>query len=800
MRKRLVRAALVLALVTPPFASATRPIPTDDAAAETQDPVWSLVPPPEPRIGHSLVHDPVRNRVILFGGNIMGEVWALSLGASPRWRQILTEGTPQGTRSRHTAIYDPVGDRMIVYGGNDNTSNYPVGSIWALPLSGEPVWSEISPAGVPPEERENHCAVYDAAAHRMLVLGGTGSSGDLPDSWALSLDPTPAWTQIPAVGDGPRGAITGCFVDSARNRVIAIPAQFELYRIYQLSLSDPPAWSDLSTTTPGPAALRDYSLTYDPSGDRAIVFGGEYGGFRDQTWELSFSAGNEWRQMEPSGPAPPPQSRHRAVVDPAGARMVIFGGQTSDGRHNDVRALSLHSPPAWSVLVPEDLPPSARSWASAVHDANHDRALVFGGFSGDSWCCDDTWSFRAGDTGDWIELLAGGSLPPLRYQHTAIYDPLRDRMIVHGGRAGPALSDVWELSLTGDPVWTELSPQGTPAAARYGHSAIYDPPRDRMIVFAGVNGSTFGDDNEVWALALSGTPAWTRILTQGPLPYPRDFHTAIYDPAGDRMIVFGGQYGILLNDVWALSLGDTPTWTDLSPASTAPAPAARKEHSAVYDPDRQRMIILGGLGMNNVLLDDVWAFSLAAPEGWTRLSTRGFPPGPMSRHQAVYDPSRHRMGVFMESQREIQTWLRTWQLSFGQEAAPDPDCSQATALPSRLWPPDHRLVPVTIQGVTAPDPGPLTITVTDVTQDEAPDDRGDGGASPDAVILDGAVQVRAERSATGNGRVYVVGFRASTEGGGSCQGSVVVCVPHNRDGNEWSTGDCEDDGLRFSSR
>ncbi len=104
-----------------------------------------------------------------------------------------------------------------------------------------------------------------------------------------------------------------------------------------------------------------------------------------------------------------------------------------------------------------------------------------------------------------------------------------------------------------------------------------------------------------------------------------------------------------------------------------------------------------------------------------------------------------------------------------------PDCSAAAAVTPELWPPNRRLVPVIIAGVTDPDGDPVTIVVTGVTQDEPVG----GGTCPDAMIEDGAVQVRVEFSGQGNGRVYTIHFTASDNRGGSCSGSVDVCVPHN---------------------
>jgi hypothetical protein len=67
-----------------------------------------------------------------------------------------------------------------------------------------------------------------------------------------------------------------------------------------------------------------------------------------------------------------------------------------------------------------------------------------------------------------------------------------------------------------------------------------------------------------------------------------------------------------------------------------------------------------------------------------------------------------------------------------------------------------------------------------VTQDEPIDGIGSGRTCPDAVIEDGAVYVRRERSGTGNGRVYTIGFTASDGLGGTCAGSADVCIPHHR--------------------
>ena len=125
-----------------------------------------------------------------------------------------------------------------------------------------------------------------------------------------------------------------------------------------------------------------------------------------------------------------------------------------------------------------------------------------------------------------------------------------------------------------------------------------------------------------------------------------------------------------------------------------------------------------------------------------------------------------------------------------------PVCTNATASPNALWPPNHKYVTITVGGVTDPDGDAVTITITGVTQDEALNGLGSGDTSPDAAkgSQSNQVQVRAERAGTGNGRVYRIAFTASDGKGGSCTGMVKVGVPHDQSGSA-----AVDSGLNVDS-
>jgi hypothetical protein len=129
-----------------------------------------------------------------------------------------------------------------------------------------------------------------------------------------------------------------------------------------------------------------------------------------------------------------------------------------------------------------------------------------------------------------------------------------------------------------------------------------------------------------------------------------------------------------------------------------------------------------------------------------------------------------------------------------RDANQPPDCALARPSVSLLWPPNHKFVRVRIGGVADPDDAGVRISATAVTQDEPVCGLGRGDTSPDAVLQNGSVLLRAERKGQGTGRVYRVTFEARDASGAACTGSVDVCVPHDR-----HTRGCADEGQRYDS-
>jgi len=331
--------------------------------------------------------------------------------------------------------------------------------------------------------------------------------------------------------------------------------------------------------------------------------------------------------------------------------VIVFGGREGSigafGSQEDNGTWKLLlAGPTWQPYLDAQAP--IISTHTAIYDPDGDRMLVYGGllwaFILDISPIGSLWSYSLGDNPGWSYSGEG----PNRGDHSAIHDPARKRMLVFGGDTyyGPRLNDVYALSLP-SLQWSLVSTTGTLPPERRAHSAIYDPVRDRMLVFGGIDSPMmipFGTRmNDAWALRL-GNNAWTSLSPLGSPPSPRENHIAVYDPLGDRMIVFGGRDAAgLKNDLWALALAGQESWTSLAAAGTPPSP--REMHSSVYDPSAHRMLVFGGDESDSA----VWALDLSDPKGiatWSVVDTEGLPPAGRQDHTAIYDPTGYRLAVF----------------------------------------------------------------------------------------------------------------------------------------------------------
>jgi len=115
-----------------------------------------------------------------------------------------------------------------------------------------------------------------------------------------------------------------------------------------------------------------------------------------------------------------------------------------------------------------------------------------------------------------------------------------------------------------------------------------------------------------------------------------------------------------------------------------------------------------------------------------------------------------------------------------QDTTP-PEIIVATANPSSLWPPNHKMVNVTLTVVAtdAVDPTP-SIHIISVTSNQPVNGTGDGDTAPDWVITSPTtLQLRAERSGNSE-RVYTITVSATDLYGNVSTATIEVRVPGSR--------------------
>lgn len=621
-------------------------------------PVWSMgaTPPPsspQARWGASSVFDSVSNRVVLFGGrggsSIFNDVWVLDRSVpNAAWQQLNVTGAKPSTRFNQAAAFDAVNRRMIIMGGTAGP-NTPLGDLWTLDLSGAGPATWTQHPGTGPVARRRHSLVYDSLLDRAVIFGGIDEWFAYADTWAYSFGAA-SWTPIVPAGALPAARSGhGAMFDPVLNRMVIFcgTTVFSGFNdVWALDLGAS-VWTDISQVGGTlPAQRANFGFGANAAGTMAWLFSGAPDFWEiavGQTWHLDVSGATAvWTPLAvPAGP-PSPRSHNWGCLD--GTYFITGHGMTGGALNTvvvaDVWQLDTTAPATGYVQAGLGNTPAGLAFAATAYDPVNRRMIAFGGVA-EGEASGQTYSLDlAAPIASWKRLTATGPTP--RRQGTLVYDPASQRMVLFGGRSGQsdssALNDTWALSLgLGTEQWVQLAVTGTAPTARYGHVAVVDNA-GRMIVFSGRQANGF-DTNDVHALDLS-TLGWSPIAAGAP-PLPRVSAAAIYDPVGNRMIVFGGLWNGVMDAFDALSLSGSPQWTSLPHTGSAPGPLVY--HSMIYDSIGHRALVFGGFGSGG-MQDRLFAFNLTGAT-WTEILPLVAKPPHRSGHCATWDSVAQRMVI-----------------------------------------------------------------------------------------------------------------------------------------------------------
>ena len=570
----------------------TKSLASDDAPWMMRSVTGDVMPAGSRLLG---TFDPVHRRLIAVLSDSVLHVAILALDAGDHWTLIDAANAPPGRNGAGVA-YDPVRDAVVVHGGWLGNGPTALAEIWRLPLSGAPAWEPLTPAGMPVAARDLWM-VYDPASDRMVVPDCSG-----PAIASFTLGESSTWSQVPSAG-------LRC---DPTTRAVLDPVAGELYEaapagaVLALSLSD--------------GSSRE--LLHDGMGDgRArfgMVFDGErgrllrYGGAQEQ---LAFTladiqemplAGGGWQPVGPH--APGSHFWHDAVLDPARHEMIVYGGWPY-GLRDTLASLSLGPLGGWRRLEPEPGPaPRLRFGQSLVLDPEGDRLLLFGGQATDGTgdYLDDLWSLTLADPPRWTRIAPVGPAPGGHRFHSAIWDAPRHRLVVFGGDDGTKVyRDVWQATFTGDSAtWTLLSPD---VGETFGYPLVeVVPGADEAW------GITYPD--LLWRIPLTGpmTPVAEPV---GGLEPIIGFQVLGLDPRAGRWVGappnFFTASRTRLDSLWTMPIVGPHDWTVA--ATAGPAPPPRFLESTVFDPVTGRMIVHGGYDDNMEYFGDTWALQWDQP-------------------------------------------------------------------------------------------------------------------------------------------------------------------------------------------
>ncbi len=646
------------------------------------------------------------------------------------------------------------------------------------------------------------------------------------------------------------------------------------------------AWIELSPigSPPNPVYLPK-AVHYDAANNRLIAFfpgnpphNVNTAGNGNEVWILTnangFGGTPQWIKLQPTGTPPFSNGLESVVYDSATNRLIVYGGCFANcGAVANVFTLTnangLGGTPAWTQSTVTN--PQARAGHSTVFDGVTNRMITMGGHLGFFGTDQNDTRILSNANGtatpsSWNTLATIGA-PSIRGEHSAIYDLANNRMTIFGGHnlittccpyVISAYNDVWTLSNAngqgGTATWTQLLPIGSAPSARGGHSAVYDPVNNRMLVYGGYRFDQPAQLNvplgSLWQLSnangLGGTPVWTE-LSQGCLtPGPMFYHTAAFDSANQRMILLSGRdvNGIPSNRVWVLAL-NCPTIT------VAPATLSTGFAGVAYN---QTITASGSTGAYAFTLTGALPAGVTFANGvlsGTPTQTGSFPititatdqngctgcisytlvvncptialtPAslPTATFGANYNqnisaaPSGQSYGyaltggalppgMMLNSNTGLLSGVPSslGNYSFTVTATGSANCSGThdyTLLVKDntpptitdvgvdkpvLWPPNHKLVTVMVN-YTATDDLTLSADITcslSVTSNEPINGTGDGDTAPDWIILDAHhLQLRAERAGNGNGRIYTITITCKDAAGNTSTRTVAVSVPHSQ--------------------
>ncbi|MFT3840914.1 MAG: kelch repeat-containing protein [Myxococcaceae bacterium] len=299
-----------------------------------------------------------------------------------------------------------------------------------------------------------------------------------------------------------------------------------------------------------------------------------------------------WTELDTSGV--PGRWGHIAPVDTLRNRMLVFGGDSPAGQHNDLCAFDLATD-KWSQ-VEQHGTPGPRTDLAGFYDAPRDRLVIIGGRIGFASSTDEVWALDFASA-TWKQLP---SIGVARHDIPVATDGVHAWVFGGAGVLFQSLDDLWELDLATD-TWKQLTEDGDKPAARTSGAFVY---------FQGALWLSGGHDvsrvtRDSWRYDL-GTATWSKLDVEGGSAAGAHFGIAFDERCGE-VVLSGGDN--LDNADTAFTDALELQQKKFHRVKTSNLPPPRDHASLAVDPVKQRLILYGGgqLGDGLAIHTDAWA-------------------------------------------------------------------------------------------------------------------------------------------------------------------------------------------------
>jgi len=266
----------------------------------------------------------------------------------------------------------------------------------------------------------------------------------------------------------------------------------------------------------------------------------------------------------------------------------------------------------------------------------------------------------ASEVATWLKV-GGAILPDGRYLQAMAFDETRKLAVMFGGVTyNPSSStatptqEIWEWSpTTGD--WTDRSLTGAQPAVRSGAAMVFDSLRNKFVLFGGRAGSGF-NYQDMWEWDPT-TGIWTDLTSSGSRPAARSQHAMVYEKSTGKILLFGGGrsdststdgtgISVSFGDTWEWD-AKTHAWTQLLPTT---GPTARHDFGLVWDATRKKAVLFGGMEKDSAGVDgspkqDTWEWD-PATSTWTERTTAGTKPSARYGHSMAFAGGSNKVFVF----------------------------------------------------------------------------------------------------------------------------------------------------------